>query len=176
MQAQLTNRDLVIIQYTGLERREFWTRYPGSKPSIVIGRPIREPYDDGYLIRYKAQAETWQDHPEECDFFRVYEQDHVCIAYERELFEQEHFKFQLLLKHYDIPAIFINGRHTVQRPLNLISPYKMWAFDEPIDWAGDVDTWYHDQDSSHLCDSGHEQLADLLKAHIDNYSILNCYN
>jgi hypothetical protein len=158
----ITDRDLVIIQYTGLERREFWSAH--SKQSTGVNT---EKYPTGgSILRYKAWAWQWQDHPAENKFFRMYEANHVNTVYEREVFDLQHLQFQLLLQHYGIACVFIDGRHTSVRPLPLISPFDQRVYMEPPQFRADDVMNYSHTDNSHLCDLGHVEFAKLLYEHV----------
>lgn len=167
MQGKITPQDLITVQYTGLERREFWSSHQAQAKShqdhLIRSR---EPYSEGDLIRYKALAWTWQDHERENQFLKHYEEHHVCLDYEREWFALQHHQFQLLLKHYGIPCVFLVGRHRSEKDFDLIEPYAQWQFREPLDFQADSATWNTAKDNSHLCDHGHQQLAQYLYQHI----------
>ena len=168
IRGEITNRDLVTVQYTGLERREFWsshqTAYHPDQNDILLQH--RDQYADGELIRYKANAWQWQDHRRENKFLKLYEQHHVCLEYEQEWFDIQHHQFQLLLQHYNIPCIFIVCRHRSPENFELMPHCDRLKFAEPLDFQKDAQTWYHSTDNSHLCDQGHQQLAQMLYDHI----------
>jgi hypothetical protein len=171
LRGEITSNDLVVVQYTGMERREFWSRFT-HKIATPAGRPTREPYDQGCLIRYKSGANTWQPNPAECDFFKTYEENHVSVAYEAEWFALQHYQFQLLLKAHAIPCIFITSRIAVnETDIDLIEPYAQSKFYEPFAFKADRQNWYSDTDSAHFCDHGHRRLADILHAHVNTLDL-----
>ncbi len=167
MQGLITDRDIVTVQYTGIERREFWSSHRAEKKShsdFLVSR--RDSYADGDLIRYKAMAWTWQDHERENEFLQLYEEHHVCVSYEQEWFDLQHYQFQLLLQQHRIPCVFIIGRHRPLEKFELIEPFSQWQFQESEDFQRDTNTWNSPADNSHLCDHGHRQLAEMLFQHI----------
>jgi hypothetical protein len=171
MRGEITPQDLVVVQYTGAERREFWSRFRANK-NLPSTRPIREPYQDGYLIRYKSGANAWQAHPKDCEFFKAYEENHVCVAYDQEWFALQHYQFQLMLKAHAIPCIFITSRIAVnETDIDLIEPYAQCKFHEPFAFKADRQNWYSDTDSAHFCDHGHRRLADILHAHVNKLDL-----
>lgn len=167
IRGEITERDLVTVQYTGLERREFWSSHSAqAKKHSDFLLDKREPYDQGELIRYKAWAWTWQDHPRENEFFKLYEEHHVSPSYEQEWFNLQHYQFQLMLKQHNIPCVFLVCRHRPSQGFTLIQPYDQWHFKETEAFQRDKNTWNTAKDNSHLCDHGHRQLAEYLYQHI----------
>lgn len=168
LESRITDQDLVTVQYTGLERREFWTRFKTtSRPERTSLCATREEYPDGGdLIRYKAWSWTWQDNQEENSFFKAYEENHVSIDYELEWFRLQHYQFQLLLQAHNISCVFITGRHRSPQNFDLIDPYDRWSFQEPREFCENVKTWNTREDNSHLSDRGHRLLGDMIYDHI----------
>jgi hypothetical protein len=161
---EITDQDIVIVQYTGLERREFWSQRRSPPPEQ--GLNVRDPGPEGGdLIRYKAWAWTWMDHSIENKFLKIYEENFVSLEYERSWFVLQHLQFQLLLREYGIRTVFIDGRHT-PRPLSLIPPFEQCRWTEPLDFCADSQWDNQPGDNSHLNDAGHQRMAELLKQHI----------
>lgn len=167
---EITDQDLVTIQYTGLERREFWSRFPGNPwhDPGPLKIDTREPCHGGYLIRYKAWAWQWQDNSKENKFFKLYENNHVCTEYEQEWFDLQHYQFQLLLREHGIRCVFIEGRHIPNNILNLISPFDQWRLHQGLEFQTDESTWNLPTDNSHLSDHGHRVFAGMLYDHVRN--------
>ena len=118
---------LVVIQYTNPERREFWT---SNEPDagIVHERPIalEEPYDDGWLIRYKWNAASWMKNPHNKKFFELYETQFNNWKYAYENFRAQHYAFMHMLDAHHIPHVFLNTweyfdrRHLTYTPTSLV--------------------------------------------------------
>jgi len=169
MQGEITHRDRLIVQYTAPERREFWSRFPNKHPALPKTKtsPAREPYDHGYIIRYKSGSDQWQDHHRESVFFRSYEENHLSLAYEHQWFELQHLMFQHLLNQYSIPTVFITSRCSIDDYwVELIEPHAEHRFVESFEFKSCGLNWYTATDSSHLCDHGHRALADMLYQHM----------
>ncbi|MAV94617.1 MAG: hypothetical protein CMA31_02885 [Euryarchaeota archaeon] len=155
--------DIVIVQYTGLERKEFWSdKEPDPKKGSIM---VREAYDknDGSVIRFKAQSYKW--HKEnEAEFLKMFQEHHVSSEFSEEQFNTQHLMFQCMLKAHNVNTIFLYGRHRQQYPL--LEHFKLTMFDEGHEFRKDKSTWYHKKDNSHLCDAGHVELAKKLFRHI----------
>jgi len=162
----ITTEDLVIIQYTGLERREFWTAKTARNSDLPLAHDNRDPWPGGgELLRYKAMSWTWQDHNNEREFLKKYEENHCSTDYEQTWFDLQHHQFQLLLRHHRIPTVFLDARLTTVRPLPLIEPFDQWHFLEPQKFMDQRQWDYEPGDCSHLSDQGHRKFAKLLLQH-----------
>jgi hypothetical protein len=169
MSNTLTPNDLLIVQYTGIERREFWSATPPKEP-INTRINNREPYDGGSIIRYKNWAHTWQeDYPNDQLLFEHYELHHSSTAYSRRLFDVNHFQFQHTLRAMNIPTVFLLSQHTPDGHVDLISPHKEIAYRPDVEWVNDPKNWYAPTDNSHLNDAAHAQLADQLYTHVSSF-------
>ena len=167
MQGELDRDSVVLIQYTGLERREFWSSRPPGPDRAPADRSRDLAPGGGSLLRYKAWAWTWQDHDIENRFLKLYEENFVNTDYEQQWYDIQHLQCQLLLREYGIRAVFMDCRHTPIRPLTLIAPFDQWVWHEPIELY-DTDQYDYEpgEDNSHFNDHGHRLVAGLLKQHI----------
>lgn len=154
----LTSDDLLIVQYTSFERREFWTRNQRAQPLLDL--QIRERYNvlDGDIIRFKTNAFTWQDFTNEKKFFHQYENSFLNEDFETEIFNTQNLMFQCMLKEYQIPIIFFGFYHH-QFNIKRIPYYENSFFD--------TDEIRHDPefllpDGGHLNKKGHNYVADKL--------------
>ena len=164
----LMPNDIVIIQYTGLERTEFWSDSQPNKWHNVPERKntitVREPYgDDGGVLRFKSQSHAWHK-DREAEFLKMYEEHHVSIPFCEEQFYTQHLMFQYMLKANNIKTIFFYSRHRQQYPL--LDHFKLTMFDEGDEFRENVDTYYKPDDNSHLCDKGHLKLAKKMLTHL----------
>jgi hypothetical protein len=161
---KITDQDLVLVQYTRLERREFWSAKQGKRHH---GKTDRDPWPTGGdLLRYKAMSWQWQDNQIENDFFKQYEENFVNEHYERVWFDLQHTQLQLLLQSYNIRCIFLDARQTPVRPLSVTSPFDQWLWLEPEEFNRRTDIEYEPGDHTHFSDQGHRELALLLNDHI----------
>jgi hypothetical protein len=159
--------DIVIVQYTDLSRREFWSSKSARNPDQPPAHSNRDPWPGGGdLLRYKALSWTWQDHRSEREFFKKYEENHCSEDYDRVWFELQHLQLQLLLREYGIRCIFLDARQTPLRPLTVIAPFDQWLWLEPEEFDRRTDLEYKPGDHTHFSDQGHRELAALLYQHI----------
>lgn len=165
MSGQITDQDLVLVQYTGMERREFWSRFH-SPTQPGESRPRDPGPEQGDLVRYKAMSWSWMDHRLEREFFKIYEENFVSLEYERSWFDIQHLQLQLLLLHYGIRTVFMDSRLVSVRPLPVIAPFDQWLWLEP-QWLQLTDEYDNlPGDNSHFNDLGHRVVAGLLLDHI----------
>jgi len=128
----ITESDLLIIQYTEIARREFWTSFEsthkedyGNNGHPIKGSSMREKYGEGEVIKFKTNAHIWQKVPQEESFFKTYEENFLYIPYETELFNTYHTMFKALLHEYKIPTVFLYTTYIFDIPLfELTSPYQ----------------------------------------------------
>ena len=100
----LTSDDLLIIQYTSFERKEFWSNI--EKDMITGKIKIREKYKNGgNLIRFKIDSYKWHKQYEK-KFLKIYEENFINIDYEKDVFNTQNIMFQELLSKYNIKTIF----------------------------------------------------------------------
>jgi len=168
----ITENDLLIVQYTSVERKEFWTSFksPNQNDYENNGHPtkgskMREEYGDGEVIKYKVHANQWQSVPEEKSFFRVYEDNFLYIPFEIELFNNYHIMFKGLLKQYKIPTIFLRTCYSYDLPIleEVAPPLEHFLNVQHLqvpDLCLEKDT------CSHLTAEGHQKLADVLADYI----------
>lgn len=177
LNGNLTKDDLLVVQYTGRERDEFWTSF--DQPAKAFGpntidhlRTI-DKTQTGHIIRYKAEASTWQHNPEEKEFFDQYEKYFLDITFEQERFVTHNFMFQHMLKQHQIKTVFIR---TVRGPLgnnsDYISEYLPYVFNdstitEEVHRQNDLSP----ADHSHMSQKGHEVFAGWLYDHINKLNI-----
>jgi hypothetical protein len=167
----LTNEDIVIIQYTNLERREFYSSNPPVNRVFEIGDiQIQENYDNGSVIRYKLDSHVWQDFDDDKKFFKLYQDGHINFNYDSELFGINNAMFQSFLEQNKMRVIFIDGRYIkVNRvELNLSNYFKSMSFIEPESFVNVIDARLDPDDIGHLSTSGHMSLANMLYDHIHN--------
>jgi len=169
---EITNKDLLVIQYTNPDRKEFWSSHASHhdfdyKPSgnSYKGSPMRDKYLDGDIIKFKMGASTWQSVKIEKTFFQLLEENFTSEEYDIEVFINNHVMFQSLLKEFKIPTIFLKTN------------YISIAGDIPIidcDFHHYLDVRHiqiidlcNEEGCSHLNDEGHQKLANILTEYIN---------
>ena len=148
----ITSDDTVLVQYTTLERTEFW--------SALIDEPhMRDCYTNGSVLRFKFDSHTWHNGIES-KLMKMYEQ-FIDIEFEQEKFINNHIAFQCLAKEYNIHNLYFvkvgnYGFNGEDHPT--ISKYK----DNFLNYNNIFDNKkYHLKgDPGHLSTKGHTILAD----------------
>jgi hypothetical protein len=162
LDGKIKSDDLVIIQYTTIERQEFWSPY--RRPIIPINDDENnsDPYDasdtPGTIIRFKIDSHTWQTNPREKEFFRLHE-TFLCEEFEDEKFIVNHNMFQSFMKDNGFKNLyFLLGGNYAPHNLNYIDYYKNNVIN------GDYLLRYHlPKDKFHLSAKGHKHAANLIE-------------
>lgn len=166
MSGSLTSDDLLVVQYTGRERDEFWSCFDQPeavfRPHTVNNLCIidRMPLS-GSIIRYKASASQWQNIEEERVFFNMYEKYFLNVEFERERFRTGNFMFQHMLLRNNIKTIFVRSRRSP--PLSdsdMLPEFISYLFTEPEENISMYDL--ATDDVGHMSQSGHEVFAQWL--------------
>ena len=148
----ITADDTVLVQYTTLERTEFWS-------ALIDERHMRDSYTNGSVLRFKFDSHTWHSGIES-KLMKMYEQ-FIGIEFEQEKFINNHIAFQCLAKEYNIHNLYFvkvgnYGFNGEDHPT--ISKYK----DNFLNYNNIFDNKkYHLKgDPGHLSTKGHTILAD----------------
>lgn len=152
MNGNLTSDDLLVIQYTGFERREIWSRHLASL-FVAPKQVIREPYDDGEITRFKVDSYTWQNSKSEILVHKMFQNNCLNAAFDKEIFDTQHLMFQCLLKEYNIQTIFL-GAYVPE--LKLMPPFDQ-------NFVGCHEIWLDINnciDEGHFNDKGHQLVAE----------------
>lgn len=93
----VTKDDIVIVQYTELIRREFWSPYQTQSRPLYGSNGksyMTEAYDNGHITRYKIDAQEMSDYTKkEQQFFKSYTRM-LNPKFELEQFKMMHNMFQ----------------------------------------------------------------------------------
>lgn len=170
LEGTLTSKDLLCVQYTNNDRMEFWsdTVHQGD-PKLGSWEPWPQ---GGSLERFKDEAWSWNgQYPNLRKFFFQYETHFCNPTYNDHMFKVYHAMFQCLLKEHHIPTVFMQTRYKYfDNQIDLIAPFKSWAFREDADEIKNTANWYEPDDGAHLSDSGHRQFAGQVHAHLASLS------
>ena len=110
IERHIDSSTLVVIQYSNPLRREFWTcNEPDAGRPHRRPIPLEEPYDDGWLIRYKPNAARWQVNKHNKKFFELYETQFSNQRFVYENFRAQHYAFMHMLVAHHIPHVFLNA-------------------------------------------------------------------
>jgi len=173
----ITSKDLVCIQYTGIERREFWSRlpriFPENGPKQIETREAWTGEDGGFIMRFKSFSHEWQDHSIESQFHKLLEENFICNSHSLEVFQTNHHMFQSMLEVHKIPTVFMYVRNIFPEYLKVSKYHKKLAFTESREDAKNKKYWYQETDYTHLSDVGHENMADQIYTHLEKVGYFN---
>lgn len=165
MDGNLTSDDLVVIQYTEVTRREFWSKFLKNENLDMI-----DLYDDGSLIRFKFGSYLWQRTKEEIEFLKLYENNFVNDVFETENFHINNFNFQHMLKSNNIKVVFIKTTRIDNIEFFAFDEYKKCFF---YDYSNnDITNNQTETDFCHFSDKGHKLIAENLYQHIVNLKLI----
>lgn len=165
MNGELTSNDLLVMQYSGPERREFWSAIPRDRSEEHAD--ISEYYDDnGTILKFKMDSYSWQNNQIEKDFMKLYQDNFLSVKFEREVFDYNNFMFQSMLAYYKIPTVFYASRYL--NDYAVINEFKDTVYYEPQEFINNESTYVNIvTDRYHLNDEGHTKLAEMLFDHIN---------
>lgn len=149
LNGNITPKDTVVVQYTTLERNEFWS--PTIKDDY-----LREAQYNGNIIRFKSHSYTWHKGAE-AKLMKLY-QGFINDDFEKEKFTNNHMMFQCLAKEYNIKNLyFIKVGSYGPEDLRLLDQYKNNYFRYTDIFKTTKN--YIINDPYHLSDIGHRLLA-----------------
>lgn len=164
----LTANDLLIVQYTTKERKEFWTSIKQPDCSFIPEEndhvSLERYKDGGSITRFKSHSYIWQYSSLEKKMHRLYESYFVSPTFEEERFIVHNQMFQHLLKNYNIKVIFLKTYRYWNDDEGVISDYQPYVFKEQRN--DNIDIGLSKEDQSHLSEYGHKIYADMLYDHI----------
>jgi hypothetical protein len=169
--------DIIVIQYTNPERREFYSKnVPYANPHLdpKNGVKICEAYDDGSIIRYKYGSHEWQDYENDAKFLLEYENAHINSVYDLECFNSQHAMFQEFMKNHNMTVVFINGRYATMndQTLDIIDVFKPYVFDESLDFIHSEEYALSPGDVGHMNEAGHKKFSEMLYEHFKTINII----
>lgn len=164
MRSNLTENDLLIVQYTSTERREFWS-HNDPNPNEHKKVNLSEPFEfGGSLLKYKSYSTQWQRFKEEKDFLDLYENYFCSIEYETQWFNIMNAYFQTFLLNNKIPTIFLETMY--MNNFDLIDPFKSTQLTWMKNLTDQSIQLIPNEDHGHLNIKGHQLLADDLYQHV----------
>lgn len=176
MSGNLTPDDLLLVQYTGREREEFWSDAPQPEEAMAPHSlthlcVLDKFHNDGHIIRYKAGSSVWQCNRTEIDFFAMYEKHFLNIAFEKERFAAANYMFQHMLVATNIRTIFVRSiRSDPAISLDEMLPeFREIVFIEPSSDRIKYDL--SSDDYNHMNQLGHEVFAGWLYDHINKFNL-----
>jgi len=159
---ELTSNDQLIIQYTNVSRREFWTNNWVAEDQRTNGRvQLVEQYkDDGLLVKCKGLADTWQTNKQTASFFKQYNEQFSSNEYDYDLFRINHYNFSNMLKANNINVLFVSmfGYCDTDTMKELSCGYPVLRVMQK-----DIDPKHLHEEQGHFTDSGHRYVAQLIR-------------
>lgn len=163
----ITPSDTVIIQYTEVTRREFWSPYQtAARPLSGSNNKsfITETYDGGTLIRYKLDSHTFGDYVGPEKKFQKQYNHFVNLKFELEQFKMMHGMFQGFMQQQGFDKLYFlkaGGYGPLERSSDLTPFYQKNWIDAPNCFR------YHlPDDTFHMDQRGHRELASLVHKYI----------
>jgi len=169
MNNEISEDDILIIQYTGVNRQEFWSSCVLSEEQRHIGRiEIRNKKYDGDIIRFKSSLPMVNKIEQK--FFNLKEAHFTSIEFDEERFEYNHFLFHNLLTSKNIKVVYLvpNGVNGImsgysfnKRHLFNKNNEKHIGYDLSLQYPS-----IHMQDESHWNNEGHKYVSSVLEKFI----------
>ena len=158
-EGKITPDDVVTVQYTTAERREFFSKH------IFSGDLLREDYNDGQVFNFKMNH--YGRHKEEIKTFKLYENNCLSKEFELEVLRGNHAALLAFANYKNINLIFIDAYYPGMFPsgkiennlgvesLNIVHVTDMFKIDKyvQIDSLGNIDRL-------HFSMEGHKAIAD----------------
>jgi hypothetical protein len=164
----LTKNDLLVVQYTNVERNEFWSAIDRKFPESPEA-DISETYPKGgTILKFKIDSHSWHTNPIEDEFQKMYQDNFLSPDFEQEKFLVHNHMFQCMLERHGIKTVFFYSRYLQDYPV--LDSFKPYIYTEPKEFINDETTYKHIvTDRYHLSEDGHTQLADRLYNHIKSF-------
>lgn len=157
---EITQDDIVLIQYTEVTRTEFCS-HVDPKPTANV----KEMYDNNsYLIRYKIGSDEWHHNKKIANFLNTYTNNLLYDRYEFDKFKINDYNFQCMLEYNNINAYFIrvslySPEINENAPIFPINKYfKNRIFSEHQKYREHPYCFSND-DRFHLSEDGHQEIA-----------------
>ena len=158
LEGGITEQDILLVQYTVMDRTEFATWKDPRYNDVV-----HEKYDDvTWLVRYKIDAETWHSNQTTAEFIRLYSQNFICPSYEDEKFVINNHNFQCMLAHHNINAFFLNLSCYAPVPSvwSVLEYFQDRVYVDRVETLACEPYMLSDKDPWHLSQAGHEKVSD----------------
>lgn len=183
LEGEITSDDLVIVQYTNIDRREFGATELGYKPDtgqdMLDKEQFNTPLGTFYTTAFKADSHTWQASEWDTKLHLAYQHTGgLSEAYALNHFYTQHAMFDCFCRQNNITVIYMKTRYT--RGVEVCAQH---VFDEtqvlPQNDPDDTMLGYvpghpepDNYDSSHLSEFGHELLAHHVEQYIAETQVL----
>ena len=172
---QIKSDTLVVIQYTDIIRKEFWTK--NYKESFCTSKSpksskMREDYKDGgQIIKFKMGSHEWQDFPQEKHLMSLLENNFTSLRFDQENFKNAHFSLCNTLERYKIPTIFLGTGYIDNELIRTSRNKYLFNYNLPKSFPKGESLKYclTPNDCAHLSHTGHQKVAE----RIEDFMYLN---
>lgn len=164
MSGEITSNDKLIIQYTEINRQEFWTSNIAKRHKGYSGIvDLVEKYEDfGFTVKYKHSAHEWQDNKQTSKFFEQYQNEFVNTKYNSEVFSVNHYNFCNTLLANNINVVFLccwsYSDHRIVEELSSGLPVVHISRNND----NGIPPEYLQEDRGHFTEDGHAYVSDML--------------
>ena len=177
MSGQLTENDIVLVQYTSIDRREFWSdtlapefqRYSMHDKNMEL----RELNNGGNIVRYKSFV--YGEGKIENQFLKMYEKYFNNIEYNRELFATNHFLFHNTMDKYGIKIFYITFDNSDIHNLYAYVGQEQHLFQTTNEQhinITDIESKYCLEDKGHFSQQGHNYVAKVLEQKLKDRGVI----
>ena len=148
---KISSDDIVIVQYTEETRTEFYSGYNTDLP-------LRDVYNKGQILRYKANSHSWQPNKTEQKFFKLYEKYFLDVEFANEKFAAQNYALQNVFFANNINAWFLNIHGYTPKSFESIEIFndKIITIDKL-----ECKQWFFDD--GHFDTQGHKKVAKKVK-------------
>jgi hypothetical protein len=160
MNNEITEDDLILVQYTDPTRQEFWSAY-------VNEHFTREQKYNGDIIRWKFNAHKWHNTNDfEHKFLKLKEEHFTSTEFDLERFEYNHYLFHNTIVSKNIKIAYIVMDYGIAKFIDRFN--KNEEIHIPEDMSTEIypmskDIYLLDGDKSHLNQLGHIHLATIIE-------------
>jgi hypothetical protein len=159
--SEITPNDLLIIQYTTPERKEFYSYVefdPNKDAPVGKTKPLKEPYVDGSTIKFKFHSHEFYHNEDERRFLLTLQEGFTSVHYDNEVFQNFQYMFQFMLNELGIKTIFLRELH--------YQPFTINTIDSKTQLYFSIDDYFREGLATpmgnlygHLNDAGHTKLG-----------------
>ena len=159
----LTNDDLLLIQYTEKSRTEFFSNIPFPYGRTHLNN-LSEDYNDGKIIRFKVgDNESYGRLNKEREFLNLYEEHFLDRDFVEDEFKYHNYMFQHMLKNNGIKTIFLKHFYNGD---GLIEPFSGNSFQTDYKLLDNPKYRVSDIDHTHFSEEGQNVIGEMLFEHI----------
>ena len=168
MNNEITEDDLILIQYTQPSRQEFWSGLIEDDDNKRFMGPnkleTRELKYNGDIVRWKSNMNLYGMNNLEKKFFKLKESYFTSTDFDLERFEYNHYLFHNTIVSKNIKIAYVV-------PTGYMNGYG-WLFRDRFNKSGEIhitenltfdSSLYLLDDMSHLNQLGHEYVADVIE-------------